>query len=165
MRAVAVHAADAGAVADRLRAAGLEPAAFDTGADLEAFVRAGRAAGVLDLRLADLADGTAAPDRLTAASARGVPQVVAPGGLPATLTPEAADRLGLDVAQRVSATGGPAAVLLPLAGLSPAATVVNQAVRDWAYGFELVEVDLPADTPAFAAAAADLLLRLLGRAG
>lgn len=165
MRVVAVHTADAGAVADRLRAAGFEVAAFDAGADLEAFVRAGRAAGVLDLRLADLADGSAAADRLTAASARGVPQVVAPGGLPPTLTPEAADRLGLDVAQKVSATSGPAAVLLPLAGLSPAAAVINQAVRDWAYGFYLVEVEGPADTPAFARAAAALLLRLLGGAG
>ncbi len=161
MRVVAVHAAAVRAVTGRLQAAGLAVAALDDGAELEAFVRAGRAVGVLDLWLADMAAGTAGPDRLTAASVCGVPQVVAPGGLPATLTPEAADRLGLDVAQKVSAARGPAAVLLPLAGLTPAAAVFNQAVRNWAYGFELVEVELAADAPAFAAAAADILVRLL----
>ncbi len=163
MRVVAVHAVDVEAVADRLQAAGLQLAVFDTGAELEAFVRTGEAVGVLDLRLTDLVDGSAAADRLTAASARNVPQVVASGGLPATLSPEAADRLGLDVAQRVSASNGPATVLLSLTDLTPAAVVFNQAIRDWAYGFELVEVELSADSPAFAATAAGLLLRHLTR--
>ena len=161
MRVVAVHATGSDA-ADRLRAAGLAVTEFDTGPELEAFVRAGRAAGVLDLRLTDLADGTAGPDRLTAASATGVPQVIAPGGLPADLVPEAADRLGLDVAQKASAARGPAAVLLPLRGLTPAAEVFNQCVRNWAYGFELVEVDAAVGDPAFDIVAAETLVRLMG---
>ncbi len=161
MRTVAVHALHAGAAADRLQAAGWAVTQFDTSADLEAFVRAGQAAGVLDLLLTDLAAGTAGPDRLTAASLVGVPQVVAPGGLPADLTPEAADRLGLDVAQKVSASAGPAAVLLPTRGLTPGLRVFAESVGNWAYGFALPGADAAADDPAFAAAAAGVLLGLL----
>ena len=161
MRTVAVHALHAGSAADRLRTAGWGVTIFDASADLEAFVRAGHAAGVLDLLLTDLAAGTAGPDRLTAASLRGVPQVVAPGGLPADLPPEAADRLGLDVAQKVSASAGPAAVLLPTRGLTPGLRVFAESVGNWAYGFTLSEVDVPADDPAFAAVAAEVLLGLL----
>jgi uncharacterized protein (UPF0261 family) len=151
--------------ADRLRTAGWQVVPFAPGPDLDAFALAGRADAVLDLRLTDLADGTAGPDRLTAASVRGLPLVVGPGGLPADLTPEAADRLALDVAQKVSASNGPAAVVLPTRGRTPAAEVFDQAVRNWAYGFEVVEVDAAADDPAFAAAAADILRRLAQSAG
>jgi hypothetical protein len=163
MRAVAVHALHPGPAADRLRAAGWHPVVFDASTELEAFVRAGLAAGVLDLLLTDLADGSAGLDRLTAASLAGVPQVVAPGGLPENLPPEAADRLGLDVAQRVSATSGPAAVLLPTVGLTPGLRVFAESVGNWAYGFELRDAVAEVDAPAFAATAADEVLRLLAR--
>lgn len=161
MRALAVHAQHARVAADYLRATGWEVVVFDTPTDLEAFVRAGWAAGVLDLLLTDLATGTAGLDRLTAASLAGVPQVVAPGGLPADLAPEAADRLGLDVAQKVSASAGPAAVLLPTRGLTPGLHVFAQSVGNWAYGFALHDEDAGIDDPAFTVAAAGVLLRLL----
>ena len=75
-----------------LHAAGYETRTFDAagygGPALEEFVRAGHAAGVLDLTTADLATelvgGTASgSDRLTAAALAGVPQVISPGGLDA----------------------------------------------------------------------------------
>jgi uncharacterized protein (UPF0261 family) len=160
MRPIGVNAGANVGAADALRAAGRVVVEVPDGAALDALVRAGGVAGVLDLWLADLAAG-AGPNRLTAASALGVPQVVAPGGLPESLTAEAADRLGLDVAQKVSAASGPAAVLLPLVGLTPALAVFNQSVRNWAYGFELVELELAVTDPGFGAAAAGLLLRLL----
>src|SRR4051812_42291482 len=59
------------------------------GRALEADIRAGQLAAVLDLSLAELAAeltgavGGAGPDRLTAAALRGVPQVIALGGLDA----------------------------------------------------------------------------------
>ena len=161
MRPVAVLAAHAEGAIRRLREDGQPAVAFATSADLEAFVRAGGACGVIDLLLTDLADGTAAPDRLTAASLLGLPQVVGPGGLPADLSPEAADRLGLAVAQRVSATGGPAAVLLPLQALTPGLGVFGQSVESWAYGFEVQPLNAAADDPVFAVAAAGVLLGLL----
>ena len=54
---------------------------------MEAFVRDGLIAGVLDVTTTELADELvggvlgAGPDRLTAAALRGVPQVIAPGAL------------------------------------------------------------------------------------
>ena len=76
-----------------LEAAGFEvhvfPATGAGGRALEAAVTAGHYAGVLDLTTSELAEEmvgglcSAGPDRLTAAGFRGVPQVVAPGGLDA----------------------------------------------------------------------------------
>jgi len=57
------------------------------GQTMEAFVRDGLIAGVLDVTTTELADElvggilSAGPDRLTAAALRGVPQVIAPGAL------------------------------------------------------------------------------------
>lgn len=64
----------------------LYPADGIGGRELEAAVRAGGYAGVLDLALHELAAEllggvrAAGPDRLTAAASVGIPQVIAPGG-------------------------------------------------------------------------------------
>ena len=122
------------------------------GQTMESFVGDGLIHGVLDLTTTELADelvgGTlsAGPDRLTAASLRGVPQVVSVGALdmvnfgPAetvpekfagrrfyqhnptvTLmrtTPEENDALGKEIAHKASASRGPTAVLVPRRGVS-----------------------------------------------
>jgi uncharacterized protein (UPF0261 family) len=89
---------------------------------------------------------SAGPDRLTAAAAKGIPQVISVGALdmvnfgpPDTVpeefkgrrfyqhneavtlmrtTPEENDTLGLEIAQKASAAKGPTAILLPLHGVS-----------------------------------------------
>jgi uncharacterized protein (UPF0261 family) len=115
------------------------------GRALEAEIRSGETAAVLDLSLAELAaeltgsPGGAGPDRLTAAAIRGVPQVIAlgtldcireqpsPGTRPtatfagvryARTTPEENDQLGRDIAHKASAARGPTVVLVPWRGLS-----------------------------------------------
>jgi uncharacterized protein (UPF0261 family) len=75
----------------RLEAAGLEVLVFHAtgsgGRTLESLAAAGMLAGVLDLTTTELADElvggflTAGPDRLTAAGAAGIPQVVSVGAL------------------------------------------------------------------------------------
>jgi uncharacterized protein (UPF0261 family) len=76
----------------RIRAAGYEPRTFEAdrrgGPALEEFVRAGHAAGMLDLTTAELAAElilftVRGSNRLTAASMTGVPQVISLGGLDA----------------------------------------------------------------------------------
>jgi uncharacterized protein (UPF0261 family) len=124
------------------------PADGAGGRALEADVRAGRVAAVLDLSLTELAAelvgaaGGAGPDRLTAAALRSVPQVIALGALDAVAasrerqrpedrrtaefggarytrtTPEENDRLGREIAHKASAARGPTAVLVPRRGLS-----------------------------------------------
>jgi uncharacterized protein (UPF0261 family) len=144
----------------------------------------------------------AGPDRLTAAALRGVPQVVVPGALDrvnlevvpdrfrgrhfhshnpsVTLvrtTPEENDRLGREIAHKVSASRGPSAVLLPLRGVSAldrpggpfwwpeADAALFQSVRDWlSPHVRLIELDLHVNDPTFARAAAGVLLEMLGRA-
>jgi uncharacterized protein (UPF0261 family) len=122
------------------------------GMTMESFVRDGLLCGVLDITTTELADElvggvlTAGPDRLTAASLCGVPQVISLGALdmvnfgpPETVpekfrgrrfyqhnptvtlmrtTPEENDRLGKEIAQKASAARGPTAVLAPLRGVS-----------------------------------------------
>jgi uncharacterized protein (UPF0261 family) len=153
----------------------------------------------------ELAGGvcSAGPDRLTGAGLSGVARVIAPGGVdvatfgpfgtvPAkyagrrfyardatcTLmrtTPEENDRLGREIALKVSAGRGPAVVLLPLRGLSAldceagpfwwpeADAVLFQSVRNWiSPHIRLVELDLHINDPEFALSAAGLLLRLPG---
>jgi uncharacterized protein (UPF0261 family) len=121
------------------------------GPALETAVRDGRLDGVLDLTLAELAanlvGGVAAvgPDRLTAASLHGVPQVICFGGLDLVdmgsgdslperfsgrkwsrcngrvlvrTSPQENDSLGKEIAYKVSASGGLTAACLPLRGLS-----------------------------------------------
>jgi uncharacterized protein (UPF0261 family) len=148
---------------------------------------------------------SAGPDRLTAAGLRGVPQVVSLGALdmvnfgpPETVpekfrgrrvyrhnptvtlmrtTPEENDALGKEVAHKVSATRGPAAVLVPLRGVSAidapgqpfwwpeADAALFQSLRNWmSPAVRLVELDLHVNDPAFAQAAATTLLDLMAAA-
>jgi uncharacterized protein (UPF0261 family) len=122
------------------------------GMTMEAFIRDGIIAGVLDITTTELADElvggvlSAGRDRLTAASLRGVPQVISVGALDmvnfgprdtvperfkerrfyqhnptVTLmrtTPEENDKLGKEIAEKASASRGPTAILLPLKGVS-----------------------------------------------
>ncbi|WP_137991783.1 Tm-1-like ATP-binding domain-containing protein [Streptomyces vilmorinianum] len=157
----------------------------------------------------DLCGGilTAGPDRLLAAGRAGVPQVVSPGALdlvkfgppdtvPAhmrtrdvrvhnpsitvvrTTAGECAE-LGTRVAAKLRTATGPAAVCLPLRGLStlgapggpyhdPAVDeALFSAVRDGLRGsaVEVVEIDTHLNDPSFGRAAADLLHRLIEGGG
>jgi uncharacterized protein (UPF0261 family) len=135
---------------------GYEPLVFHAtgagGRTLEKLAGDGRFAGVLDLTTTELADDlvggvlSAGPDRLTAAGARGVPQVVSLGALdmvnfgpretvPAAFdgrrfvvhnpavtlmrtTPAEAAELGRRIGARLAAARGPVTVFVPLRGLS-----------------------------------------------
>ena len=122
------------------------------GRAMESLVADGLIAGVLDITTTELADElvggvlSAGRDRMTAAAARGVAQVISVGALdmvnfgpPDTVpekfrgrrfyqhnatvtlmrtTPEENDRLGLEIAQKASAARGPTAIVLPLRGVS-----------------------------------------------
>jgi REP element-mobilizing transposase RayT len=144
---------------------------------------------------------TAGPDRLTAAAKHGVPQVVSVGALdmvnfgPRDTVPQKfADRkfhihnptvtlmrttlaenakLGEEIGRKVSASKGPAAILLPLRGVSaidrtgqpfddPAArTALFDSIRAHHGEIELVELDAHINDESFAAIAAHKLLSLL----
>jgi uncharacterized protein (UPF0261 family) len=91
-------------------------------------------------------------------------------------TPEENDRLGREVAHKASASRGPAAVLLPLRGVSAldrewqpfwwpeADAALFQSVRNWiSPNVKLLELDLHINDPEFARAAADTLLGMLGK--
>ena len=139
-----------------LEAAGYEVLVFHAtgtgGQTLESLVGDGAIAGVFDVTTTELADElvggvlSAGPDRLTAASLRGVPQVIGLGALDmvnfgpvesvpdrfrsrrfyqhnptVTLmrtTPEENDRLGKEIAHKASASKGPTAVFVPRRGVS-----------------------------------------------
>jgi uncharacterized protein (UPF0261 family) len=122
------------------------------GQTMEAFIRDGLIAGALDVTTTELADElvggvlSAGPDRLTAASLRGTPQVIGLGALdmvnfgpPETVPekfsrrrfyqhnptvtlmrtmPEENDQLGKEIAHKASAARGPTAVYVPLRGVS-----------------------------------------------
>ncbi|WP_440106205.1 Tm-1-like ATP-binding domain-containing protein [Streptosporangium sp. H16] len=122
------------------------------GRALESLVRSGLISGVLDLTTTELADDlvggvlSAGPDRLTAAGARGVPQVVAPGALdmvnfgprdtvpepfgdrllyvhnPAVTlmrtTAEEMGELGRRMAAKLSSATGPTVLFVPRRGVS-----------------------------------------------
>jgi uncharacterized protein (UPF0261 family) len=146
---------------------------------------------------------SAGRERLTAAGLGGVPQVISLGALdmvnfgpPDTVpekfrgrrfyqhnasvtlmrtTPEENDRLGKEIAEKVSAARGPTALLVPLRGVSAidkegqpfwwpeADAALFQSVRNWiAPQVKLIELDLHINEPAFAQAAAHTLLGLLG---
>ncbi len=145
---------------------------------------------------------SAGPERLTAAAHTGVPQVVSVGATdmvnfhaPDTVpqkfqdrrfyrhnptvtlmrtTPEECAALGRDIAQKVSQSRGPAAVVLPLRGVSAidasgqpfdwpeARAALFDAIRqNLAPGVELVEVDAHINDPQFAKTVAEKLLALM----
>ena len=195
-----------------LEAAGCEVLVFHAtgtgGRTMEGLIRDGVIAGVLDITTTELADElaggilSAGPDRLTAAAAAGVPQVISVGALdmanfgpPDTVparhagrrfyhhnpnvtlmrtTPDECGRLGAEVGRKATAATGPAAVLLPLRGVSAvdaagqpfwwpeADAALFAGVRDaLAPHVELQEHDCHINDPAFAAACARTLLRLM----
>lgn len=116
------------------------------GSDLERSVRDGKTAAVIEISLTELAAGQIQPgrgevqDRLTSAALVGIPQVVTLGGLDgavvpvtsktgrlftefagrryARTSPEENDRLGREIAYKVSASRGPVTIIMPLGGLS-----------------------------------------------
>ena len=145
---------------------------------------------------------TAGPERLTAAARRGIPAVVGPGcldmvnfGEPGSIpqihqgrrfyahnpqvtlmrtTPEECVRLGQILAEKINASTGPVAVLLPLRGISvisapdgpfhdPAAdaalfTAIAQNLRA---GVSLQDLDCDINDPRYAAACVKALLELM----
>jgi uncharacterized protein (UPF0261 family) len=144
---------------------------------------------------------SAGPDRLNAAARADIPQVVSVGALDMvnfgpreTVPPQFADRkfhihnptvtlmrttaeenakLGEEVARKVSASKAPAAIMLPLRGVSaidregqsfhdPAAReALYAAIRKHRGNTELLELDAHINDPQFAEAAAKRLLALL----
>lgn len=144
------------AVSQGLEAEGIESLTFHAtgagGSTLEALVRSGLLHAVADMTTTELADDlvggvcTAGPDRLTAAGAMGVPQVVSVGALDMvnfwgreTIPERFSDRLFLEhnptvtlmrttaaeltevgkrMAEKLNAATGPVVVLFPTEGLS-----------------------------------------------
>lgn len=194
-----------------LEAAGYEVLVFHAtgngGQAMESLIRDGLIAGVLDITTTELADElvggvlSAGPERLTAAAAQGVPQVVsvgatdmvnfwAPDTIPVdfkdrkfhehnptvTLMRTTADesaRIGAEIGRKVAATIGPAAILLPLQGVSAidregesfddsnARQTLFNAVRENHGDVSLIELDHHINDDAFAEAAANKLIELM----
>src|SRR5262249_46097079 len=91
-------------------------------------------------------------------------------------TPAENDLLGRQIAEKASAARGPTAVLVPLRGVSAidregqpfwwpeADQALFQSLRNWmSPEVPLVELDLHINDPAFAEAAAQTLLNMLGK--
>jgi uncharacterized protein (UPF0261 family) len=146
--------------AEALDALGYEVLTFHMtgtgGRSMEALIAGGFVTGVLDATTTELCDELvggvlgAGPDRLTAAGAAGIPQVVSLGALdmvnfgpretvPAQFegrnlyvhnaqitlmrtTPEECAQLGEEIARKLSAATGPVALFVPLGGISMIAT-------------------------------------------
>lgn len=146
---------------------------------------------------------SAGPDRLTAAGSRGIPQVVSVGALdmvnfgPRESVPEKFQQrkfhihnasvtlmrtteeenrlLGEEIGRKVATSTGPAAILLPLQGVSaidragqpfddPAARAALVAgIRATHGNVELIELDQHINDEGFAIAAANKLLQLIGQ--
>lgn len=144
---------------------------------------------------------TAGPTRLTAATRHGVPQVVSVGATdmvnfyaPESVPPRFADRvfhhhnanvtlmrttsaenaaIGAEIGRKLAASQGPAAVLLPLRGVSAldresqpfcdplARAALFDSIRAAAGGLEIRELDYHINDAEFAAAAARKLLELM----
>lgn len=144
---------------------------------------------------------SAGPDRLTAAGRAGIPQVVSTGAVdmvnffgPETVPPRFAGRtlyrhnanvtlmrttaaecaaIGAEIARKLSAATGPAAVLLPARGVSaidregqpfddPAARrALHDAIRAGLPPPVVTELDLHINDPAFADTAARMLIEML----
>jgi len=141
---------------DTLERAGCEVLVFHAtgngGRAMESLIAEGLISGVLDLTTTELADEhvggflTAGPERLTAAGAAGIPQVVSTGAVdmvnfygPSSVPPQFRERqfyqhnanvtlmrttaeenaaIGADIARKLAAATGPVAVLLPARGVS-----------------------------------------------
>lgn len=144
----------------RLEGKGYEALVFHAtgtgGQSMEALVKGGYLAGVLDITTTELADElvggvlSAGPERLEAAGARGIPQVVSLGALdmvnfgPADTVPERfrgrllykhnpsvtlmrttaieCAELGRTIARKLNAARGPVAMFIPLRGISAIST-------------------------------------------
>ena len=157
-----------------LEAAGYEVLVFHAtgngGEAMEALIRDGVIAGVLDITTTELADElvggtlTAGPDRLTAASEMGIPQVISTGALdmvnfgPKSTVPEKfKDRLfyehntsvtlmrttmdecqalGEEIGRKASKSSGPVSVLFPSLGVS-AIDVDGKPFDNWAFRMAL----------------------------
>lgn len=141
------------------------PFSVGTGLSLEQMVLDRKIGAVLDLTLTELAAemiggwGGAGPNRLTAAGLRGIPQVIALGGLEAIddrpTTPEECDGLGREIANKASAARGPTRILVPSRSVPP---VLVQSLRNWiSPHVPIQELDLHINDPAFAAAAVEAL--------
>ena len=115
------------------------------GAEMECRIRADEFQAVLDLDLRELVaelfhlQGSAGPDRLTGAAVAGIPQVVCLSGWDSGLSVEQADRLGQDIAQRLCASNSPTALIIPHAKTIEA-EVLRESIRQWAYGFEMIDL-------------------------
>ena len=192
-----------------LERAGFEVVVFHAtgagGKTMEGLIEEGYFAGVLDLTTTELADElvggilSAGPNRLTAASALGIPQVVSVGAtdmvnFPGTTPSSFKDRLfykhnptvtlmrttatecemiGGEIAAKVAAAKGPAAIFLPLEGVSaidkagetfddPAAReALFEAIRAGHGSSELIELPCHINDPEFAQAAARKLVELI----
>ena len=177
------------------------------GRAMESLIAEGLIAGVLDITTTELADElvggilSAGPNRLTAAAAHAVPQVVSVGATdmvnfgPRDTVPEQfADRkfhihnatvtlmrttaeengaLGKEIAEKVSTSKGPAAIMLPLQGVSAidregqpfddptARESLFEAIRKDKVNVELIELDHHFNDEAFAEAAAQKLIELI----
>lgn len=148
---------------------------------------------------------TAGPTRLTAAAESGIPQVLSVGALdmvnfgPRTTvpqrftdrkfhihnasvtlmrtTPEENAQLGAEIARKVSASQGPATILMPRRGISAidatgqpfddpiARDTLFTAIKDSSAGqVKVIDLDLHINDPAFAEQAAKCLLEMLAKA-
>ncbi len=194
-----------------LEAAGFEVLVFHAtgngGQAMESLINEGLIAGVLDITTTELADElvggilSAGPTRLTAAAAKGTPQVVSVGATDmvnfgpresvperfagrkfhihnptVTLmrtTPDENAALGAEIGRKVAASRGPAAIMLPLKGVSAidrdgasfddpdARSALFNAIRANRAAVELIELDNHINDAAFADAAANKLIQLM----
>jgi uncharacterized protein (UPF0261 family) len=162
-----VTTASVTAARERLEELGYEVLVFHAtgtgGQSMEALARGGFLAGVLDITTTELADElvggvlSAGPDRLEAAGALGLPQVVSLGALDMVnfgpresvperfedrnlyvhnptitlmrTTPEECRELGRQIGRKLSAATGPVALYVPLKGVS-AIAVEGQVFHD-----------------------------------
>lgn len=177
------------------------------GRAMESLIDEGLIAGVLDITTTELADElvggflSAGPERLTAASRAGIPQVVSTGAVdmvnfyaPDSVPLRFKDRtfynhnanvtlmrttaaenaaIGAEIARKLSAATGPAAVLLPGRGVSAidrvgqpfddasARRALHDAILTNLDNVEVRELDLHINDPEFADAAARKLLELM----
>ena len=143
------------------------PATGEGGRAVEADIHKGRFTGIIDVTLTELGnhlfngEGSAGPDRLTAAAIVGIPQLIVLGGLdmvfaphPRRTTAQENDQLGLEIAQKACAARGPTTIIMPLRGLSSldragtdwhnpdANQALFQSIRNWVYpDMTLIELD------------------------